>query len=347
MSTRLKKKGLMSMFQRLRVLAFLLIFIGVIILPINSHATQPTSPIDVDIGFDNPNPELNSPETLSLRITSIRDIPGVTVDVLLPQEVRLIAGDTSLSGDLNKGETVEFSMVVEIVETGRFSITVNVLCSPDVPFVCSRRLHLNMIVTDDEVRASTKPFILMDLERTKTPEEREDLLRMPGIEVPTPFPPPTVPPTLPEFLILEEAPSITDKEHSERSDVEAIATIATVTVTVSGKMTYYDSAGNEHPIRYAKVKVVDVDEYGPVVEDYVDMGEGYTLADGTYQITATGGDIGSGPDIRVIVYSAIVADLVAYVEAPSTIGDTKYSMESSTYTDYTATTLNHCCPVNY
>jgi hypothetical protein len=334
-----KKRGLLLTFQGAKLsMGLLLILMGLIILPPNSHATKQTPPIEVELTFENPQQWLDSVEPLFLRVTPDIDIPYATIDIILPEGVHLINGDTFWSGSLNQGETTEMLIFVQIVETGRYSILANVRCYSsgyvlEEDFLFGRRAHLNMIVSDQEVRVSTDPFILMDLNKAETPEEKENILRLKGIEAPTPLPTPVDAPTLPKFLMpKEEDPSRTKEEPQVRNDIEARSTFR---VEVSGRATYKDSVGGEHPIRYAKVQIIDVD-----VSFHDIMGEGYTNTDGRYSVVATGSDIdGSGPDIKVRVLAAIAGNAVASVGPDASI-ENIYSMESSTHDNYTDPTLN-------
>ncbi len=308
-----------------------------LIMPVSSHARSISSPIHVDISFESRQPILNSPENLSLRITSFMDVSDAAIDVLLPEEIRLIGGDESWFGDIGKDEIIETSIVVEIVKTGRFTIKVDVDCEQDSTYIasiCHTQYHLNIIASDREVIASTDSFRTMILKRARTPEEREKLRRefglRGGIRVPTPPSSiPIVPKPLPDFLKPEQDSSIKpDEEFLKDSSAE---TEAVVTVTVSGTMTYKDFTGRTHPIRYAKVRVLDKDT---LFDDI--MGEGSTGPDGKYSIEAIGGDPDSPPDIEVRVYTAIANNKIATVKSPA--GNIYYIAEF--YENYADTMLD-------
>jgi len=98
-------------------------------------------------------------------------------------------------------------------------------------------------------------------------------------------------------------------------------------------MQYQDKSGLAHPIRYAKVKVYDVDLVGEEL-----MGEGNTLGDGSYSIACYGGDIGSGPDIVVRVYCDIMNDIACFV-GPDKDPANAHSMDSAEHTDFEGSAL--------
>ena len=323
--TMTKSIGLISILRRETIIGFILAFVALMAFPTIGHAAKPSSPIEVEIGFTDKEPKLDLEAGLFVRLSTSRDIPEVTVDLELPEELRQMGSRISWTGSLSKDKPSGLSTAVWILKPGRYSIAINVRCASDIPSPCSRRLHLNMIVTDKEVRSSMDPFILMDLERAVTPEQRQRLLRRKGIEVPTPYN--LLPKDIPEPF----APKDTIDENGVSNKM--IEPEAAVTVTVSGVMTYKDSAGVEHPIRFAKVEVVDVDGTTDVL-----MGAGSTATDGTYSISATGSDTDlTGPDIKVKVRSLITNNLVAKVgvDALST-----YEMESAVNMDYIAPTLS-------
>lgn len=330
-----KRRCVLFTFQEAKLIVGLILGImSVMLLPLNSHAMKKLPPIKIDLAFQNHNPGLGSVVPLFLAVTPEVDVPHATIDILLPKGILLLGGGTTWSGALNRGETTSIVIYIQIVDTGRCSIMANVRCysSKDVleeNLLFGRRAHLNMIITEQEVSVSTDPFILMDLERAQTPEAKANLHKMRGIEVATHSSTKVIPPTLPDLFMPKEENTARTSEETRLSSDAGIED--TITVTVSGKMTYKDSAGNEHPIRYAKVQVIDVDV---AVDDI--MGNGFTGADGSYSIVATGGDVGSGPDIKVKVFAAIVSDLVASVgiDLSST-----YSMESSTRDDFTGSAL--------
>ena len=330
-----KRRCVLFTFQEAKLIVGLILGImSVMLLPLNSHAMKKLPPIKIDLAFQNPNPGLGSVVPLFLAVTPEVDVPHATIDILLPKGILLLGGGTTWSGALNRGETTGIVIYIQIVDTGRCSIMANVRCysSKDVleeNLLFGRRAHLNMIITEQEVSVSTDPFILMDLERAQTPEAKANLHKMRGIEVATHSSTKVIPTTLPDLFMPKEEDTARTSEKSRLSSDAGIED--TITVTVSGKMTYKDSAGNEHPIRYAKVQVIDEDG---AVDDI--MGNGFTGADGSYSIVATGGDVGNGPDIKVKVFAAIVSDLVASVgiDLSST-----YSMESSTRDDFTGSAL--------
>lgn len=315
-----------TMFRSRRWLLFAAILSAVMILPWQAGATTPTPPLTIQAAFDNPAPKLGGDEPLRVTLTTTKAYANLAIAVKLPGEVALVSGKPEWKGALNAGEKREIVLKVMLKTTGRYTIGVDATFDPaESPLFSSSAIHLNIIAEENSVVASMDPFDLMDLKRAKTPSEKKRLRGLRGIETHTPAPTGT-PPEVPWFLQpadQKEKPSAPAKPQSRVGD--------SISVRVFGVMKYKDTAGAEHPIRYAQVKVFDVDLVGEEL-----MGEGNTLVDGTYSIDCYGGDIGSGPDIVVRVYSAIMNDAVAMV------GDTKttpYYMESAENTDFEGSTL--------
>lgn len=299
---------------------------AVMILPWQAKAVTPTPPLTMKAAFDNPSPQLGSSETLRVTLTTTKAYANLAIAVNLPEEVALVSGKPEFKGALNAGEKREIVLKVMLKTTGRYTVRVDATFDPaESPLFSSSAINLNIIAEDHGVVASMDPFDLIDLKRAKTPAEKNRLRGIRGIETQTPAPTGT-PPPVPSFLLpadQKEKPAAPQKPESRLGD--------SISVRVFGIMKYKDTAGVEHPIRFAKVKVFDIDLVGEEL-----MGEGNTLVDGTYSIDCSGGDIGSGPDIVVRVYTAIMNDAVA------SVGDTKttiYYMESAENTDFTGSTL--------
>lgn len=294
----------------------------VMILPWQAFA-KPTPPLTMTAAFDNAKPELNRNETLRVTLTTTKLYANLAIAVNLPAEIALISGKPEWKGALNAGEKHEIVLTVMLKTTGRYTINVNAKFDPAESHVFSAStISLNVIAEDCGVVSSMDDFIIMDLKRAKTPAEKNRLRGGRGIETQTPAPPGAVPSFL-KPANQKEKPAAPQKPESRVQD--------TISIVVSGNMKYKDSAGTEHPIRYAKVKVYDVDLVGEEL-----MGEGSTDGNGAYSIAASGGDIGSGPDIIVRVYCAIQNDAVA------SVGDTTtstYYMESAEHTDYEGASL--------
>lgn len=299
--------------------------LAVMLLPWPAKAVKQTPPLTMSAAFANPKPELGRNETLRITLTTTRAYSNLTVVVTLPAEIALISGSSVWQGALQPGAPQELVLTVMLNTAGRYAIYVDAAFDPAESEFSGSRISLNVIAEAGGVAASLEPFSLMDLKRAKTADDKKRLLSAPGVSAPTPSaprPPAVLPPLLKPGKE-QEQPGKPPKPQSLSRD--------TISVTVSGTITYQDAAGVAHPIRFAKVKVIDVD----VAFDDV-IGEGYTAADGTYSIAASGGDVGSGPDIQVRVYCAINNDVVASVgpDASST-----YDMYSAEYTDHTSSTL--------
>lgn len=300
--------------------------LALLLLPGPAWAIKQTPPLTMTAAFDNAQPALGRDEKLRITLFATRAYSNLAIAVTLPPEIVLISGNPTWQGALPAGTRQELILTVRLQSAGRYSIYVDATFDPAESEFAGSRISLNVIAEESgAVEASTDPFTLMDIKRAKTADDKKRILGGRGITVPTsgaPQAPPNPPPLLKPSETPEQ-PAAPPKPQSLSRD--------TLSVTVSGTMTYKDTAGVAHPIRYAKVQVLDVD----VAFDDL-MGEGFTAADGTYTIAASGGDVGSAPDIKVRVYCAINNDAVASVGPDAS---SSYYMDSGEYSDYTSATL--------
>ncbi|MFA7157785.1 MAG: hypothetical protein WC299_00670 [Kiritimatiellia bacterium] len=289
---------------------------------------KPTPPLTMTAAFESASPELNKTETLRVTLTTTMSYANLAVKVALPGEVTLVSGALEWKGALNAGEKREMTLKVMLKNTGRYTIKINAAFDPDESqSFSSATANFNVIASEGGVTASMEDFSTMDLKRAKTPAEQNQLRGLSGIETKTPAPagtPDPVPPFLQKPADQNEKPAAPAKPQALLGN--------SISVRVSGVMKYKDSAGTEHPIRFAKIKVLNMNPGGT---DEV-MGQGNTLADGSYSIACSGGDADSGPDIKVRVYCAIMNDAVASVgDAINTV----YYMQSAENTDFAGSTL--------
>lgn len=289
---------------------------------------QRKSPVDIAVAFDNPQPTMHSAQLLTVRLTSSRDIAGASLILTLPDEVVQVEGDSSWAGDLFAGEAFVLPMTVTIIEEGSFSVGINLNCDVSRPSGCDRKVNFNIIASQDEVLSGMVPFIRMRYDRARTWEEQMAVVGIKGIEVATPMDVPIHAPELPDFLQPIDRPGTSD---SAAEDSGHQGTDAVIQVNVSGRITYKDSAGAEHPVRYAKVQVHDIDGGFETI-----MGQGFTSANGTYSIMASGGDTSTGPDIQVVVWAWLTNSVIARIGPDE---NHIYRLESSVHNDYTSPTL--------
>jgi len=297
----------------------------VMAMPWQAMAIKQAPPLTMTAALDPAPPALNRAETLRIKLATTQAYSNLSIAVTLPPEVALVSGDVQWKGALNVGEQRDLTLTVMLKTAGRFTINVDATFDPAESAFAGSRISLNVIAEGRGVVAGMEPFTLMDLKRARTSVDKEGI---PGaVEGVEPRTPPIPPPAIPPFLkpAGQPDPAVTPPKPTSLSR-------DTMTVTVSGTMKYKDASGNEHPMRYAKVKVLNINSGAT---DEV-MGEGYTGGDGSYSIVATGGDVGSGPDIKVRVYTALIYD-VANVGPDTT---STWYLQSSEYTDYMAANLS-------
>ena len=289
---------------------------------------KPTPPLTMTAAFDNANPEINRSETLRVTLSTTKSYANLAVAVSLPKEITFVSGKPKWKGALNAGEKRVIVMKVMLRTTGRYTINVKATFDPaESPVFSASTISLNVIAESSGVISSMKDFSTMDWQRAKTATDKKSILGKEGTLIKTPAVPGVlgeVPPFL-KPADQKEKPAAPQKPESSVQ--------GTISVVVSGYMKYKDSAGTSHPIRYARVQVVDNDLIGEEV-----MGEGATDGNGAYSITASGGDIGSGPDIIVRVHCAIMNNAVASVGLDSSVGNIYY-MNSPEYDDHEGSTL--------
>lgn len=284
---------------------------------------KPKPALTMTAAFDSARPELNRNEILRVTLTSTKSYANLAVAVSLPEEIALVSGKPEYKGVLNASEKREIVLTVMLKTTGRYTINVNAAFDPAESSFTSAQSSLNIIAEGSSIVAAMEPFEMMDWKRAKTSADKKKIISTRGIETQTPAPTGT-PPPVPSFL-QKEKPAAPAKPESRVGD--------SISVQVSGVMKYQDKAGTEHPIRYAKVKVYDADVVGEEL-----MGEGNTLADGSYSIACYGGDIGSGPDIVVRVYCDIMNDAVAFISPDKNPANVP-SMDSAEHTDFEGSAL--------
>ncbi len=275
--------------------------------PRDAAAIKPQPALTMTAAFDNPQPQLRQGEILRVKLNTTRDYTNLAVKVVLPPEVALVSGPAAWQGALAAGEEREMQLVVSLLQAGRYAINVDAAFDPaESPFTAAR-ISLNVIADARGVAASMEPFTVMDLRRARTASDMESILGEDGEEA---EPDPATP-------IPEPEPA--------KESLQPRAT----TVRVSGILKYKDSAGGVHPIRFAKIEVLNVKNGANTV-----IGAGGTDARGAYSIRAASAV--NAPDIRVRVYTEIINGLIARV-GPN--ASSVYYLQSTVYSNQTASSL--------
>ncbi len=308
-------------------IGFIACLLWTVFIPVEGLAVKKTSPLTVDMTFESSAMALNMPEIMVVSVRTTRDMPDILIRIQLPAEIRLVQGTLEWTRDYTVGETYTHRLTVELKETGRYSVDLDFMSHVQLTYPSSGRRHLNIIAGESGVMTGMDPFILLEMSQAETQAEKDTLLGSTGLEDAEISHSGEVS-ELPEFL------EIAVRKALEKSAPAMAPLPGTATVVVSGKVTYKDSAGTSHPVRFAKIEIMDEDGATDGV-----MGVGMTMLDGTYTVSATGGDDADGPDIKLKVHAAITSDLIASLG--STAANT-YFMESAVSENYTdpALTIN-------
>ncbi|MBN1550447.1 hypothetical protein JW979_03210 [bacterium] len=239
--------------------------------------------------------------SLSFEITANASVPECYASVHLPAGVRHVSGMLTWSGSMAAGQTQVIEPVIQLEYQGRFSIKVE-LQTPMNPVTAIIR-HVNIINESGYCRISEKPFIVMDLESATAPESRKKLLQLMAAET------------------------------SCQWHAAGEMTYGNWAARISGKAEYYDIEGNLHPIRFAKVEIINEDPNA----QYAGLGMGATDFDGNFAIDAYCNDADLIPDLRVRIHSRCPDGFFTGV-CPSA-SDADYSLDSDLYTDCPPGTL--------
>lgn len=147
------------------VLAILLVFIPVIkesrrselcdkdslsLVVSYTNATTPSLPFEGVLCLTE-EPELNKQTTLRYTFVSTTDIPGVTVEIGLPDNIIFVNGETLWVGDLLANETRVVSVVIQVTELGRYRIEATAKSQPDFWFTFNLSDTIEFEVADKGV----------------------------------------------------------------------------------------------------------------------------------------------------------------------------------------------------
>ncbi|MBF0273891.1 MAG: hypothetical protein HQK84_01530, partial [Nitrospinae bacterium] len=290
-----------------------------ICVPSESFAKKRLPPISANLAIENQTISVGSTVTLVFTVTSGKNISNATVSFQLPEQVTFVSGDATWNGSLQKDVTKQFSIQVKIQGEGEFSVFANVTSS-DEGNSFGRTLHLNFIASQNGVEVSSDPFILMKMNKAKTGEQRNGLLRLDSVETP---PDSKRGMNQSEKKLDDVIKEMVKEKKKSKIDTSLARPVtptvseASVSFTVSGSAYYKDSSGVSHPIRYAQVAAVDSSGNS--------LGSGTTNATGAYSFTVSAT---SGSTYTIRVYTTLLSD-IANVGSSAT---TTYYIESSAQT---------------
>ncbi len=260
-------------------------------------ATGIRDAVDIDMSVSLTESRNGSISTcLNARVTCQFDAPGTTISFEMPPEADWLEDELAWSADLKAGEVITLHAPIRITSQGRFSIAACIRTPANLTAQSIR--HLNFIAEEGRFDTSMDPFILMDLRQARTLEERR------------------------RIMIFQAQ---TTAVHP--SDCDEPDGAAAWSATITGTAMYQDFDGYGHPIRFAKIEIIDED---PDAE-YASLGLGSTNADGSYSIPVSCTTPGVIPDVRVCVYSRCAFGL--FTGVCPTGADPDYTLVSTLLTD--------------
>ena len=228
---------------------------------------------------------------LTLHLLALAPAPQVEVRFLIPPQVRAVSGSAPWFGTLAQNATIDLPLTVEIAQEGEYSIGATVKSGAE-----TAGATLNVVATAQGVQLSTDPIFLLKLRNAQSPSERQKLLdrpASPGIV------PPSKPPTpAEERLNRYFLDQIQNRPASPSGGDTSPRSVAATTVT--GTLTYKDTAGAAHPIRYALVQILD-----GATDALLPGGETLILSDGSYSASVSAASVKvrvlSGDGLRAFV----------------------------------------------
>lgn len=128
-----------------------------------THAKQGEKkgvPMKVNLGFDD-TPSINSTREVLLEVTPLLDVPTVTVNFELPEQIELLNGTLTWEGTMKMNETRRFILKVRIVELGKYSVIAQIRFVGK-GFEYGKSVHINMIVTEGETVFGIEPFTILE-----------------------------------------------------------------------------------------------------------------------------------------------------------------------------------------
>ncbi len=280
---------------------------------------------------------------LTVIATSQTDLDEARVSIELPDQLRLLFGSREWTGALARGESVTLPMTVEVMEAGDYSILAWIKND-----VLGKRAHRNFHAREDQVVISSDPFEILRYQHARTEEQRASTLRLPPGDAEVN----TDPDAFPErdtdnARAFRRAISSPPSEEEEGSPERAGGR----NITFQGRIVYEDSAGTQHPVRLARVQIVQ--HPGGVVDCSSGHGAGAGTVLATTNTSVTGNYFtvvnvpddpdDSDPDLKIRVISQITPPgngsgaIIAHVEH-ITAGDL-YFCESPLQADVAGTSL--------
>ena len=120
----------------------------------NETKSKPIAPMNVNLSMSGI-PSLNTVVKLMFTATPLENAPNTTVQILLPDEFVLVAGDLFWNGDLAKNETILLNASVEAVKMGDYVIKASAI-SNQISYIFGKTDNLYISVFETTATVSDK-----------------------------------------------------------------------------------------------------------------------------------------------------------------------------------------------
>ena len=200
---------------------------------------------------------LGAPIHLLLRLTALEDAPDTTVEVLVPDGMRVLGGAESWTGSMPRGGEVRLWLTVEVTGPGEYSLGARLTTRRDGALEVSGAV-LNARASDASVDLGQEPLGLMAMRAAGDVAE----LRRLGVALTAP-----APPTL-----------------RSSSPARAAAAPAAPETRVTGRVRWRDPEGGAHPARRAHVEILEATSRAPLAWTSTDDA-------GVYEAGVTAGSV--------------------------------------------------------
>jgi len=235
---------------------------------------------------------------LILHVRASMQTNQVNVRFLIPPQVRVVVGGLPWAGSLGAGQTLDLPISIIVQQVGEFTLAATVEA---IEFNQSATARMNMIASSQSVQISSDPFINMRMNRVAPSRQQQYLesIGRPAAVAVTPAHSRTAAEQRLDQYMQRQFQNNTQQQGGVAVPPSNFPRAATAT-TVSGTLNYQDDLAVQHPIRYAKVKILDGTTNAVLAQTL-------TRSDGTYstQVTAA--------SVKVQVWSEDFANIVVKV----------------------------------
>jgi hypothetical protein len=120
-------------------------------------SAKPGVPLQIDLVFSS-SPDLGRQVDLTFRVTPLLAAPNTTVCFSLPEGFRLIKGDLVWEGDLAQGKSRDFTLTVEAVRIGVWTIKAEASSNQAGGLGFGKSTEVYVLVTEKGAQVSEVPF---------------------------------------------------------------------------------------------------------------------------------------------------------------------------------------------